>query len=95
MKEDRVRKMWMCLSKDVGMSREREKKNKTSLSMCEREGDRLRQRDKTGELMRGWGRVNVWGGETEGGRGGNEGKEKVSVWIVSSEDFMSGLKSPL
>lgn len=33
------------------------------------------------------------GGETEGERGGNEGNEKVSVWIVSSEEFMSGVKT--
>lgn len=34
-------------------------------------------------------------GETEGERGGNEGKEKVSVWTVSSEEFMRGLETHL
>lgn len=72
-----------------------ESKYETSESMCDRESEILRQRDKTGELMSDRGRGSVWGGETEGARGGNEAKEKVRVWIVSSEEFMSGVKTRL
>lgn len=33
--------------------------------------------------------------QREGGRGGNKGKEKVSMCAVSSEEFMSGVKTHL
>lgn len=42
--------------------------------MCGRKS--FRQSDKNEELMSDWVTVSVWGGETEGERGGNEQKEK-------------------
>lgn len=62
----------------VGVSREPENKNETSLTMCEGESERLRQRDKTGELMSDSGSQCVkgrnrgrerWGGRGKGQRG--------------------------
>lgn len=76
----------------VGVSREPENKNETSLTMCEGESERLRQRDKTGELMSDSGSQCV--------KGRNRGRErwggrKRSAWIVSSEEFMIGFKTHL
>lgn len=70
--------------------RKQQNKKETCLTVCERENERLRQRDKTVELMSEPGRLSVWEREKWRGR-----EEKVSVWIVSSEEFMSSVKSHL